>query len=105
VLWSAVVAESVSWKGNPIRMPLLPLSDAVTFAFICMTLDGPLDGDEVMVLMYSGNFTLEGLAETVERMIRGEASVLEGAWGLCGKWSGTASCLCYVLTIAVRVSM
>ncbi len=82
-------------------MPLLPLSNAVTFAFICMS----LGGGEVMVLMYSGDFTLDALADTFTRMIRGEAAVLEGAWGLCGKWSGTASRLCYVLTIAVRVSM
>ncbi len=101
MLWSAVVAESVSWKGNPIRMPLLSLSDAVTFAFICIALG---DG-EVTILMYSGDFTLEALSETFCRLIRGEACTLEGASGLCGKWSGTASGLCYALTFAVHVSM
>ena len=100
MLWSAVVAESVSWKGNQVRMPLLPLSDAVTFALICIASD-----DGVTVLLYSGDFTLEALSETFCRMIRGEASTLEGATGLCGSWSGTASCLCYVLTFAVRVSI
>ena len=102
MLWSAVVAESVSWKGNQVRMPLLPLCDAVTFAFICIASD---DGGGVTVLLYSGDFTLEALSETFCRTVRGELSNLEGATGVSGSWSGTASCLCYVLTFAVRVSI
>lgn len=69
-------------------MPLRPLSDAVMFAFICIDLG---DG-EVTVLMYSGDFTMDALAECFARLIQGEATTLEGSYGVCGKWSGTVPC-------------
>lgn len=82
-------------------MPLRPLSDAVSFAYICMAL---VPGSkEVTVLMYSGDFSLEELAECFSRLVKGEVATLAGASGLCGRWTGTESCLCSVLHVVVSV--